>query len=210
MANLLSSAALAGAEQLINRALAYDPATQQALGKLQGQVLAIDISLPALHIYLLPDSEGLCLMNHWEGEVNTRVKGSLPALVQLAKGDNHSLYNSGVEMIGQTGLLADWKALVNNLDIDWEEMLSQLLGDVLGHQSAELIRSQLHWAGERAASGKRLLGEFISEELNAVPSKPELNHFYQQVDELRLAVDRAAARVEKLLQQQKPQEKPTE
>ncbi len=211
MANLLSTAALAGAERLVNGALRYDPATRQALAALAGQVLALDITLPATRIYLLPDDDGLCLMGHWEGEVDTRVKGSLPALLQLANSGAHSLHNSGVEVIGNTGLLADWKALLDNLDIDWEEMLSQLLGDVVGHQGAQLLRRQAHWVGERAASGQRLVSEFITEEVKTLPGKLELQDFYQQVDELRFAADRAAARLEKLISQKKPnREKTTE
>lgn len=203
MANLLSTAALAGAEQLVNSALRYDPATRLGLEKLAGQVLAVEITLPATQVYVLLDGEGLRLMGHWEGEVDTRVKGPLPALLQLANGSVHSLHNSGVEVAGKTSLLADWKLLLGNLDIDWEEILSQLLGDVVGHQGAQLLRQQARWVGERAASGQRLASEFIREEIKTIPGKLELQDFYQQVDELRLATDRAAARLEKLLAKQK-------
>ncbi|ACE85155.1 ubiquinone biosynthesis accessory factor UbiJ [Cellvibrio japonicus] len=201
MANLLTTAALASAERLVNGALHYDPATRLGLQRLAGQVLAVEITLPAITLYLLPDSEGLRLMGHWEGEVDTRLQGSLPALVQIASADTHSLKDSGVEVMGRTSLLADWQALVRNLDIDWEELLTQLLGDIVGHQAAQVIRSQLHWVGERASSGRRMASEFLTEELKTLPGKAELKDFYQQVDDLRLAVDRAAARVEQLLKE---------
>jgi ubiquinone biosynthesis protein UbiJ len=89
--------------------------------------------------------------------------------------------------------------LMKNLDIDWEEMLSQFTGDIIGHQTAQMIRAKFGWAKERATSARRLTGEFLTEELKALPGKPELEDFYRQVDDLRLAVDRAAARVEKLI-----------
>ena len=78
-------------------------------------------------------------------------------------------------------------------------MLSQVTGDILGHQTAQAVRAQFGWIKERATSAQRLTGEFLTEELKALPSKLELQDFYGQVDELRLAVDRAAARVELFL-----------
>ena len=101
--------------------------------------------------------------------------------------------------MGDLGLLAALQALLKNLDIDWEDMLSQFTGDIIGHQTAQIIRTKFGWAKDRAQSATRLTKEFLTEEYQALVSKPELEDFYQQVDELRLSVDRAAARVEKLL-----------
>ena len=145
----------------------------------------------------------LRLMGNWDGDVDTRITGSLLALAQLSQTEIHNLKDSGVTVMGDLSLLADLQRLVKNLDIDWEEMLSQFTGDLIGHQTAQLIRAQVGWVSERANSARRLTSEFLSEELKALPAKPELDDFYQQVDDLRLAVDRAAARVEKLITERK-------
>jgi ubiquinone biosynthesis accessory factor UbiJ len=78
---MLSTAALAAAEQIINKALAYDPGTRLALARLEPQVLAVALSAPELTLYVAPTKEGIRLMGHWEGDVATRVHGSLPALL---------------------------------------------------------------------------------------------------------------------------------
>jgi ubiquinone biosynthesis protein UbiJ len=204
MTSTLTIAALASAEKMINAALRYDPATRIGLTQLEGKIIALQITTPGITIFMMPMDDELRLMSSWDGDADTRITGSLLALAQLSQTEIHNLKDSGVTVMGDLSLLADLQRLVKNLDIDWEEMLSQFTGDIIGHQTAQLIRAKLSWAKDRAKSGQRLTSEFLTEELKTLPGKAELNDFYQQVDDLRLAVDRAAARVEKLLTERKP------
>ena len=102
-------------------------------------------------------------------------------------------------MFGSTSFLAELQKILKNLDIDWEEMLSQVFGDVIGHQGAELIRSKMSWTKDRVSNIQRLTSEFLTEELRVLPSAPELNFFNAQVDELKLGADRVTARIEQIL-----------
>ncbi len=202
---MLITAALASAETIINTALRYDPATRLKLARLSGKILAVNITAPvAINLFVMALDEEIELMANWDGEVDTQLSGSLMALVQLSTTDIHNLKYSGVTAMGDLALLADLQQLLKNLDIDWEEMLSQFTGDIIGHQTAQIIRAKFGWAKDRAQTAARLGKEFLTEEYQALVSKPELDDFHQQVDELRLAVDRAAARVEKLLAERKP------
>lgn len=203
MTSTLSLAALASAEKMLNAALRYDPATRLGLARLEGKILAVQITAPAITIFVMPMDDELRLMGNWDGDVDTRITGSALALAQLSQTQIHNLKHSGVTVMGDLQLLAELQRLLKNLDIDWEEMLSQFTGDVIGHQSAELLRAQLGWVKDRARQSQRLTREFLTEEVQALPAKPELESFYQQVDELRLAVDRAAARIEKLIAERK-------
>ncbi len=197
---MLTTAALASAEKIINTALRYDPATRLKLARLSGKILAVNITAPVtVNLFVMPLDEDIQLMANWDGEVDTQLSGSLMALLQLSTTEIHNLKYSGVTAMGDLTLLADLQQLLKNLDIDWEDMLSQFTGDIIGHQTAQVIRAKFGWAKDRAQTAARLGKEFLTEEYQALVSKPELEDFYQQVDELRLAVDRAAARIEKLL-----------
>ncbi len=191
----LSTAAVAGLEGLINTALRYDPATRLGLARLSGQVLAVEITSPAVTLYLTGDDQGVSLMTHWEGEVDTRLKGSLPALLKLARNPGGQLATGDVEVMGNTGLLMTMQGLLKNLDIDWEEALTGVLGDVFGHQAAGFLRGGARYAHDRAEEKRRLVSEFLTEELRSLPSRVELEDFYQSVDELRLRLDRLEARI---------------
>ena len=204
MANTFSIAALASAEKMLNTALRYDPATRIGLAQLEGKILAVQITAPAMNVFVMPMDDELRLMGNWDGDVDTRITGSLLALAQLSQTEIHNLKDSGVTVMGDLSLLADLQRLMKNLDIDWEEMLSQFTGDIIGHQAAQAMRAKFGWVKDRAQSAQRLTSEFLTEELKTLPGKPELEDFYRQVDDLRLAVDRAAARVEKLVAERKP------
>ena len=205
MDKLLLSAALAGAENMINTALRYDPATRLKLARLSGKILALKVTAPvAFDVFVAPLDGDIQLMGNWHGEVDTQLSGSLMALLQLSTTEIHNLKYSGVTAMGDLGLLADLQQLLKQVDIDWEDMLSQFTGDIIGHQAASAIRVKFGWVKNRARTATRLSKEFLTEEYQALVSKPELEDFYQQVDELRLAVDRAAARIDKLLAERKP------
>ena len=199
MANTLTIAALASVEKMLNAALRYDPATRIGLAQLEGKILAVQITAPALNVFIMPMDDELRLMGNWDGDVDTRISGSLLALAQLSQTEIHNLKNSGVTVMGDLSLLAELQRLMKNLDIDWEEILSQFTGDIIGHQTAQVIRAKFGWMKDRAKSAQRLTSEFLTEELQTLPSKLELADFYQQVDDVRLAVDRVAARVEAII-----------
>lgn len=196
----LSAAATATLEASINKALQYDPATRLKLQALAGKSLAVDIREPQMLLCIHFDAEGVRLSRNGD-DATTRLVGSLPGLLALATSDRVNLADSDVEAWGNTALLADIKAIASDLDLDWEEAVNEWLGDLLGHQVSEKLRAQFGWIKQRSQSGRRLVSEFIVEELRAVPSAVELKHFNQQVDELRLAGDRLGARFQKLKQQ---------
>ena len=196
---MLSTAALASAEKIVNAALAYDPASRIALAELSPQVLAVHINSPDFKIFVVPCAEALELYGHFEGELTTQLEGTLPALLSLIKSDRLNLKDSGVQLFGSTSFLAELQKILKNLDIDWEEMLSQIFGDIIGHQGAELIRSKMSWTKDRVSNIQRLTSEFLTEELRVLPSKPELAFFNAQVDELKLGADRVTARIEQIL-----------
>ena len=196
---MLTTAALASAEKIIQGALAYDPASRIALAQLAPQVLAINFTAPEMTIFLVPGENGINLLGHYEGEITTQLQGTFFALVGLMKSDRLNLKDTGVELIGSTSFISELQKIFKNVDIDWEEMLTRIFGDIIGHQSAEIIRSKLSWGKDRVSNVQRLTSEFLTEELRVLPSAPELNFFNTQVDEMKLGVDRVQARVEQLL-----------
>lgn len=196
---MLATAAIASAEKIINATLAYDPGSRIALEQLAPQVLALEITSPEFRLFLLPTDAGISLRGHYEGETTTHLRGSLPALISLAKSDQLNLKDTGVQVFGNTHFLADLQRILKTLEIDWEEILSQVFGDIVGHQSAQLLRGKMSWAKDRASNIRRLTSEFLTEELGALPNKAELAFFNGQVDDLRLGADRAAARIEQIL-----------
>ena len=195
----LQVAAAASLEAIINKALQYDPGSRYALARLQGKVLALEFTQPNLTVFLMPAEHGMRVQSAFDGEVTTRIKGSPLALLSLINSKHTNLANTGIEVFGSTGFLIELQSILQAVDIDWEEAVSSIIGDIAGHQVGNGVRGFGAWLSERKQSFNRLLGEFLTEEIRATPSRGELEYFYRQVDDLRLAVDRATANVQQFV-----------
>ncbi len=198
----LLGALTATIEKTANLALAYDPGTRAGLGRMSGKILALESTFPELTLYLSPQPEtsnvSLTVQSHCALPVDVRLKGSLLAVLALALGPQHSLANSGVEVSGSTGLLSEFQDVIGDLDIDWEEAVNELLGTTLGHQLAQLLRGQAQWINTSVSKAEGFIGDYLTEELRTTPAKVELEHFYDEVNDLRSRTDRLNARLQQL------------
>ncbi len=190
-------------EAAINRALDYDPASRQAIAELDGQIICIESTLPSLRFFVLPDPDGLILMEQYEGEADTTLKGSVLSLATLAivGQEQVSFFATGVEVRGSQELLRNVRQILLNLDVDWEAILAKLIGDVPAHFVGKGLRSAANWRRSAATRAGDVFTGFNQEELRVVPTKSEAETFYREVSQLKQGVDRAAARLNQLITQ---------
>jgi ubiquinone biosynthesis protein UbiJ len=192
----LLTAASATLEAIINKALQYDPATLNTLETHFGKSLAVEIT--ELDFILCFHFGRQVMVTNYCEDPTIKLQGSIPALISLALSDSTNLAKSGVCAKGNTAFLAEIKSIARRMDIDWEDAINQWLGDVVGHQVAGGIRRQFGWINDRRVNSERLLKEFLTEELRATPSQPELETFNSTVDQLYLKTDRLSARIQQL------------
>tara|TARA_R110001592_G_scaffold363321_1_gene683776 strand:- start:43402 stop:44067 length:666 start_codon:yes stop_codon:yes gene_type:complete len=196
----VQTTALMAIETAINKALEYDPATQNAIGSLAGKVLAIECSLPPLKLYVIHSEKDISLMGQYEGEADTTLRGTSLSLAALAVDgqDRVSFFDTGVEVRGDHDLLRQIKKTLKHLDVDWEAALSQLIGDVPAHLIGESLRTSAQWKKDVTERASATAAEFSQEEARLTPSRNETDHFNSEVKHLANDVDRLAARMNKL------------
>lgn len=198
----LHTAGLATLEGLINRALTLAPRASAELAELEDCVFALECTSPLLDIYLQPGRGKVRLMGIYDGPVTTRVRGAAADFTELAASDDPaaSLINGALELEGDSAPLVELQQILGTLDIDWEAPLVDTLGDVVGHQLAEVLRAGFSWGRETRGSLERQLEEFIHEEARLSPPRLELEDFYGDVQELSLRVERLESRSRRLRQ----------
>ncbi|MFV0278446.1 MAG: SCP2 domain-containing protein [Parahaliea sp.] len=196
----LHTAALAALEQVLNRALALDPRSGAALATLQGRVFSLHCTSPPFRAYLLPCAEGVQLAGHWSGKVTTAVRGEAADFAELAtaRDPTATLINGGLTLEGDSAPLIELQKILAGLDLDWEAPLVDTLGDVAGHQVAQMLRGFFSFGHSARASFERQLGEFIHEEARLAPPRLELEDFYRDVAELAQRTERVEARIARL------------
>lgn len=199
---VLHTAALAALEAALNRALDLSPHSKSALAQLEDCVFALHCTAPTLSVYLHPGVEGIRLAGKHCGPVTTSITGKASDFTELATAEDPTatLINGALELQGDSAALIELQRILASLDVDWEAPLVASLGDVAGHQIAELLRQAFSWGRQASASLRRQLGEFIHEEARLSPPRLEMEDFYRDVSELALRVDRLQSRSERLRQ----------
>ena len=206
MLSLFKRTALEGAETLINGALTKDPASKQALTKLEGQVLLVESTLPPLTIAIEPTATGIQLHDNWDGNVAVTINGTLIAMAAIAVNAKESISFSGtgVNVSGNLDTLHQLNKIMGDVDIDWEGALAEIIGDIPAHLIAKGIRNSAVIRKDivtRASSG---LVEVAQEEFNLTPSKNEFEAMIPDIRQLSADADRLAARVSRLYQKITP------
>lgn len=196
----LQTAALAALERALNQALELDSASKAKLAALDGCVFALHCTAPPLDVYLQPGEHGIRLMSVYDGPVTTSVRGLASDFAELASAADPTarLINGALELSGDSAPLIELQKLVTELDIDWEAPLVNVLGDVTGHQLAQMLRGAHRWGRLASSNLGRQLEEFIHEEARLSPPRLELEDFYRDVQQLELQVDRLQSRTERL------------
>lgn len=188
-------------QKAINHCLTFDPGALQRVRALAGKVIGIELLGLGLKFYLLPDTVGLKLQPQHHGEVNVWLRGAPFSMMRMGLGgetQQQALFGGDVEITGDTELGQQVRDIVNDLDLDWEEQLTKLVGDVVGHKIGNVVRGVADWAGETRNTLEQDLGEYLQEESRLLPHREEIGPFLEAVDTLRSDIDRLEARVKRL------------
>lgn len=202
----LKAAAGGALEAALNRALALDPDTRQALRALDGRRLALHLAAPPLALQVRVDGEQLRVGPVEPGEepdlsVRSTLAGlvsQLPALVGKGLRNDDAPPVGKLRIEGDADLARRLQRLAERFDPDWQKPFTGVFGDIVGVQIANGLAGGLRHARGAAGALAQNAAEFVTEESRDVVARDELNAFHDDVDALRDAVERAAARVARL------------
>ena len=206
MLSLFKRTALEGAETLINAALTKDPASKQALTKLEGQVFLVESTLPPLTVAIEPTATGIQLHDNWDGNVTVTINGTLIAMAAIAVNAKESISFSGtgVNVSGNLDTLHQLNKIMGDVDIDWEGALAEIIGDIPAHLIANTVRNSAVIRQDIVTRASTGLVEVAQEEFNLTPSKNEFETIIPDIRQLSADADRLAARVKRLYQKITP------
>ncbi|MGX5221128.1 MULTISPECIES: ubiquinone biosynthesis accessory factor UbiJ [Pseudomonas] len=205
---MLLSGLLAGVETGLNQVLKLDSTALPRLEHLAGKVIAVDCQSPATSLFIMPDGEGLMLAARWEGEVDCRLRAPASSLIRLATSRDKTavLHSPDVELEGDSAVLLDLAAVLQDLELDWEYELSRWLGPVGSQLLGSHLRSRVNWTTQTLDTLRLNLADYLSEESRTLVGQREANARFAELDDLKLALDRLDARIERLAQRNKPNE----
>jgi ubiquinone biosynthesis accessory factor UbiJ len=199
-ASAARTAGLATLERAINGALSLDARTQARLAALAGQVLRIEVTVPALEVFVLPGTEGLRLAGYFETRPDCAVSGAASDFVALlaATDKPSALVNGNLRVSGDSSLLLELQAALAELDLDWEQRLASILGEVPAHQLGRAARSSARFGRDARDTLLRHVEEFIHEEARLAPPRLEVEDFFADLRALANRSERLEATTRRL------------
>ncbi|WP_421548910.1 ubiquinone biosynthesis accessory factor UbiJ [Pseudomonas sp. QD4] len=197
---MLLSGLLASVELGVHRVLRLDSTALPRLQQLSGKVIAVDCRNPALQLFILPSDEGLMLAAHWATDADCTLRAPASSLLKLAlsKDKTTILHGPEVELEGDSGVLMELAAILQDLDLDWEYELSRWLGPVATSLFSGHVRSRACWYQQGFASLNQNLGEYLAEESRTLVGQREAEARFSELDQIKLDLERLEARFERL------------
>jgi len=188
-------------EAALNRALALDPDTREALKPLDGRKIALSLEAPALALQIAV-ADGRLQVGPVESSeepdlaVRSTLGGLLGQLPFLRK-DNAAPVGR-VRVSGDAELARRLQALADRFDPDWQQPFVAVFGEIVGVQVANAARGALRQLRSVGGNLAQNAAEFVTEESRDVVGRAELNAFHDDVDALRDDVERLQAKVDRL------------
>ncbi|MEB0205246.1 ubiquinone biosynthesis accessory factor UbiJ [Pseudomonas sp. CCC3.1] len=191
---------LASVESGVNRVLRLDGTAMTRLRPLTGKVIAVQGTSPSLQLFILPSDEGLLLAAQWAAEADCTLRAPASSLLRLALSKDKSaiLHSPEVELEGDSAALMELAAVLQDLELDWEYELSRWLGPVATALIGGHLRSRANWYQQGFASLNQNLAEYLSEEARTLVGEREAQARFDELDQLKLDLDRLEARFERL------------
>lgn len=182
--------------QLSARVIELDPATEQELATLAGQVVEIQCSQPETAWHLMIEPDRIHLANGPADKPNVILKGSAQTLL-------HALLTRDtgwpLEIEGDTALLMKLQSLMRGFSPDLAKPAAQALGQDNAQRLTALLEMGLATASNLFGSAKQQTQDTAADLLGRrYSTTSEVHALQDRLDQLRLRVDRLQARLDLL------------
>jgi len=195
--NQTSSAAI---EQIVNRLLSLDVEAGEQLKTFSNKIIHIRITDLDLDYYLVFPNGSLVVQSNIGRAPSASISGKLSAFIASATSDNKgdAIFNGDLHFSGEVNTARQFQQFAQSLEIDWQEPLSRVCGDLVGHTLATGFKQLTDLTRSFLSNARQDIPEYLQEEIQVTPPAAELEVFYQSIGLLRSQTDRLQARIERL------------
>ncbi len=204
MNQFLGSLALLPVEKILNAIVRRDPHIAKKLVAFDSKCIEVVSLRPDFSVSIRFEDDTIKLSaidTQTLGiQADATITGNAENLLSLLtkKSDQRALADAAIDISGDATLVKDLHVTIESLDVDWQDYLAPILGDVLSNELGEIQSNARDWSKSTGTSMHRSVRDYLSEEARLVPSELEVDSFSNRLDQLRLSIDRVAAKTELL------------
>ena len=173
-------------EVAVNKLQHLDKTTPQQRKALDGTIIGVTLKDLNQSLYFIINKQKIDVVDSYDGQANSHIKLNLSALKKLQNNDQltHLIKTEQLEVEGDIKQVQQFAQLLTELNIDWEELLSTQVGDILAHKACYYGRVLQKKLSTKLTELEKHTAQFITEEIKVTPSALELTYFCDQVEEL--------------------------
>ena len=196
---------LSSIETAINTYLKLDNNALAQLKSLDDKIICLHITGLDITLYFLPDQHGIQVISDYSGDPDVTIHGSPMALIRLGMSNDSgkTLLDTDAYIEGDMGIANHFTDILKSIDLDWQERLSFVVGDIITHQTASIMEQSKGWLSDTGNAAKHNIAEYLSEESQVLVAEAEVGYYLDEVDTLRADMDRMEARINRLQDQPK-------
>jgi len=185
-------------ESELNRCIGESTAARDLLARLAGTSFAVRVEGLGITAVLRSDGERLRVDSDADG-ATAALRAAPLDLLRLVNADGVSgVKRTRAELSGDLEVAERYARMLKLARPDLEEEVAKWLGDLPAHALGEAVRGAGAWLARAGAALRMNAAEYLQEESRAMPAPLEARAFYSDVERLRDAVERAAARLARL------------
>ena len=182
----LNNLACAFIEISINKLQQLDPSTQKKRKQLENTIIGVVLKEFDKTLYFVISLHKIDILSQFEGQCDCFIHVSLYAISELKNNQQLTtlIKNGKLDIEGDIEIAQKFAQLMTKMEIDWEEHLSHLLGDVLAHQLCYCARELHKYNCKQLNNLSNHTANLITDELKIAPSGLQVAYFCEQVDDL--------------------------
>ncbi len=185
----------------LNRVLAMDPEAAAMMEPLDGKLLGVSLGGINTSFYARVSGARLEIVEQPGIAPDLVIEGGVfdLAMLGVAASPESVMRDRRITMSGDVELAHAMKTLLQAFDPDWEEALSQIVGDFLARKTGVGVRSLRDWLATARTSVTDTVGEILTEEKRLLPTRLRYQQHQLEVEHLRDDVERLSVRIDRLL-----------
>lgn len=191
------------AEQAINHLLSTDRNVREQIAQFAGKSLEIKVLTPPIHAIAFIYSDRISLKADSAEELYIEATASVSGeatdlLNTLVCNKETSLVNLKIEIAGDAHFVQELMETIQSLDIQWADIATSITGDVVTNEVDEFVEILKVWGSDAKKRMKRNMNAYMVEEARYVPPTANVEKFNEDLDALRLKIDRVKAKTDLL------------
>ena len=187
-------------EKYINKILSLDEDALYALSRLENKIITFEVISSKLKINVVPTRAGISINTSYVKEPDVIIKSTptdfIKIMLFVKYGDRDTPID--MEVIGDITLAQDFQRIMRNLEIDFEESLSDCVGDTFAYHIGQFLRKSTKLGYTTVDTFIADISEYLRFEVEMLPDELLVDEFNKEVDLLRNETELVSKRVDKI------------